>query len=74
MRGFLIYTTVLASNLRPALPDHRPHCHVEPGLIRHNGLYRHGWLLAPDLLDEALATAGLSARPLSFSALKATAA
>jgi len=48
-------------NLRPALPDHRPEIHIEPGLIRINGLYRHGWLLAPSLVDEALAAAGLSA-------------
>ncbi|RZK99643.1 MAG: FAD-dependent oxidoreductase [Rubrivivax sp.] len=46
-------------NLRPALPDHRPHCHVEPGLVRINGLYRHGWLLGPALVDQALAQTGL---------------
>ncbi len=46
-------------NLRPALPDHRPECHVEPGLVRINGLYRHGWLLGPSLVDEALAQTGL---------------
>ncbi len=48
-------------NLRPALPDHRPQCHVEAGLVRLNGLYRHGWLLAPSLLDEALRQARLTA-------------
>ena len=48
-------------NLRPALPDHRPQCHVEAGLVRLNGLYRHGWLLAPSLLDEALCLARLTA-------------
>lgn len=53
----------LDTNLRPALPDHRPQVHVEPGLMRLNGLYRHGWLLAPDLLDQALTQAGLP--PLS---------
>jgi glycine oxidase len=42
------------TNLRPTLPDHRPQCHVEPGLVRINGLYRHGWLLSPSLVDEAL--------------------
>jgi len=47
------------TNLRPALPDHRPQCHVEPGLVRINGLYRHGWLLAPSLMDEALAQTDL---------------
>lgn len=42
-------------NLRPALPDHRPQIEVTPGLVRINGLYRHGWLLAPSIMDEALA-------------------
>ncbi len=49
----------LDRNLRPALPDNRPQCHVEPGLVRINGLYRHGWLLAPSLMDEALAQTSL---------------
>jgi glycine oxidase len=48
------------TNLRPALPDHRPEIHIEPGLVRINGLYRHGWLLAPSLVDEALTRMGLS--------------
>jgi len=47
------------TNLRPALPDHRPQIHIEPGLVRINGLYRHGWLLAPSLVDEALTRIGL---------------
>ena len=47
-------------NLRPALPDHHPKVQVEPGLIRINGLYRHGWLLAPALLSQALQRAGLN--------------
>jgi len=51
------------SNLRPALPDHRPEIHIEPGLVRINGLYRHGWLLAPSLLDEALSRIGLPLWP-----------
>lgn len=41
-------------NLRPALPDNLPHLHVAPGLTRINGLYRHGWLLAPALVEQAL--------------------
>lgn len=51
----------LDTNLRPALPDHRPEVHTEPGLVRINGLYRHGWLLAPSLVDEALDRIGLMA-------------
>ena len=46
-------------NLRPALPNHHPIVQVMDGLVRINGLYRHGWLLAPALLDQALHRAGL---------------
>jgi glycine oxidase len=42
------------TNLRPALPDHRPRIEHEPGLLRINGLFRHGWLLAPALAEKAL--------------------
>lgn len=46
--------TRLDRNLRPALPDHRPHAHSAPGLIQLNGLFRHGWLLAPALVQRLL--------------------
>ena len=46
----------LDRNLRPALPDHEPVVDVRDGLVRINGLFRHGWLLAPALVEEALAT------------------
>jgi glycine oxidase len=46
-------------NLRPALPDNEPHTDVEPWLVRINGLFRHGWLLAPALVEEALQRCGL---------------
>jgi glycine oxidase len=49
----------MESNLRPALPDNEPHTHTEPGLLRINGLFRHGWLLAPALVQDALAALGL---------------
>jgi glycine oxidase len=59
-------------NLRPALPDHRPVIHVDDGLVRINGLYRHGWLLAPSLVDEALTRQGLPAgHPHADTASKA---
>lgn len=48
-------------NLRPALPDHEPRLESQDGLLRINGLFRHGWLLAPALVDEALAALGLDA-------------
>lgn len=38
-------------NCRPALPDHLPAISMEPGLIRSNGLYRHGFLMAPKLAE-----------------------
>ena len=50
------------TNLRPALPDNLPHVEHRPGLTRINGLFRHGWLIAPALVDDALDKAGLTAR------------
>jgi glycine oxidase len=45
----------LDRHLRPALPDHLPRTEHEEGLLRINGLFRHGWLMAPALVDDALA-------------------
>ena len=45
------------TNLRPALPDNLPCIDVQPGLVRINGLFRHGWLIAPGLVETALETA-----------------
>lgn len=42
------------SNLRPALPDNLPRMERQPGLTRINGLFRHGWLIAPALVERAL--------------------
>ncbi len=42
------------TNLRPALPDNLPRIDAARGLTRINGLFRHGWLLAPALVEEAL--------------------
>ena len=50
----------LDRNLRPATPDNLPHTHCERGLLRLNGLYRHGWLLAPALVDTLLRAAGIA--------------
>jgi glycine oxidase len=46
--------TRLDVNLRPALPDNQPRAECEPGLLRLLGLYRHGWLLAPALVQRLL--------------------
>ena len=45
------------TNLRPALPDNLPRIEVQPGLVRINGLFRHGWLIAPGLVETALEVA-----------------
>lgn len=51
------------TNLRPALPDNLPRIEVRPGLTRINGLFRHGWLIAPALVEDALRLAGLAHLP-----------
>lgn len=42
----------LAAALRPALDDHRPAIALRDGVWHINGLYRHGYLCAPALVDE----------------------
>ncbi len=49
-------------NLRPALPDNQPHIDAGDGLVRINGLFRHGWLIAPALVQDALAQCDLLTR------------
>lgn len=39
------------TNLRPAMPDHRPVIHQRGKTLTINGLFRHGYLLAPALLE-----------------------
>ncbi len=39
--------------LRPSFADHLPRLEAVPGMVRANGLYRHGYLLAPTLLQRA---------------------
>jgi len=48
-----ILDTVTA--LRPTLSHHHPRIFVEPGLMRVNGLFRHGFLLAPVVAKTAIA-------------------
>ena len=50
----------METNLRPALPDNAPCLQVEPGRVAINGLFRHGWLLAPALIEQALQHTTLS--------------
>lgn len=42
-------------NLRPAFMDNQPHVNIEDGLIRANGLFRHGYLLAPAVVEHIMA-------------------
>jgi glycine oxidase len=42
------------TNLRPALPDMWQVVGQVPGLTRINGLFRHGWLIAPALVEQVL--------------------
>jgi glycine oxidase len=50
-------------NLRPALPDNEPKIEATPGRVRINGLFRHGWLIAPALVADALRQCGLAPLP-----------
>jgi glycine oxidase len=43
------------SNLRPAFMDNLPRVTVKDGLILANGLFRHGYLLAPAVAENVLA-------------------
>jgi glycine oxidase len=42
------------TNLRPALPDNLPVVRHTAGKTEINGLFRHGWLIAPALVEQAL--------------------
>ena len=42
------------TNCRPAFKDNLPRIENEEGITRINGLYRHGYLLAPAIVEKAL--------------------
>jgi glycine oxidase len=42
------------TNLRPAMLDNLPRLEVQDGITFINGLFRHGWLIAPALVAQAL--------------------
>jgi glycine oxidase len=46
----------LSTQVRPALPDNKPafHFDAERNVLRINGLYRHGFLLSPTIVEAAL--------------------
>ena len=45
----------MSAALRPALDDHRPAITQHDGVWHINGLYRHGYLCAPALVDDLVA-------------------
>ena len=49
----------LDTHARPAMLDHQPLIEHEAGLSRINGLYRHGYLLAPSVVAKAFVQLGL---------------
>lgn len=55
------------TNLRPAYIDNLPKVSVQDGLITANGLFRHGYLLAPAVVENVLAHVFRNAEPV-FSA------
>ena len=57
------------TNLRPAFADHRPRVDHQAGLLRINGLFRHGWLLAPALAEKVLNLDPAVDRSLLFGGL-----
>ncbi|MBQ4839463.1 FAD-dependent oxidoreductase [Pseudoalteromonas luteoviolacea] len=44
----------LNAGLRPAFVDNHPHIDIQDNVISINGLYRHGYLLAPVVVQQAL--------------------
>jgi glycine oxidase len=58
----------ISAQARPTLPDNLPLLEVmAPRRLRINGLYRHGFLIAPALLDATLQWMELGASPLAAS-------
>jgi glycine oxidase len=45
----------METNLRPAYSDNLPKVSIQAGLITANGLFRHGYLLAPAMVNNILA-------------------
>ena len=62
----------IKSGLRPAYLDNHPAVHIHNNIISANGLYRHGYLLAPvvaEAVKELLENAGKLTEKMSFPSL-----
>ena len=58
----------IATQCRPTLPDNRPALRQPaPHVLQINGLYRHGFMVAPALLDAALELLATGDAPLARS-------
>jgi glycine oxidase len=59
------------TQVRPALPDNRPAFHFdrERNVLRINGVYRHGFLLSPAVVEQALAWIADRYRPSRWRCL-----
>lgn len=56
----------IRAGLRPALEDNEPRLWQENNYISMNGLYRHGYLLAPTLIEQCLAILDNQAQQAPF--------
>lgn len=54
---------------RPCFPDQQPKISLSPGLLKINGLYRHGYLAGPAVIHEALRLFELGKESLRFKEL-----
>lgn len=57
------------AGLRPALPDNEPKITVDGQSIQVNGLFRHGYLLAPTLVEQCVAVLQQAQAPTQSSSL-----
>ncbi len=56
----------IATQCRPTLPDNLPAIrHLGPRVLQINGMYRHGFLIAPALLDVVMELVHTGASPLA---------
>lgn len=61
------------THCRPTLANHLPRIKYQPGLVAINGLYRHGFLLAPALIEEVVGYLEAGNQPKEYPQLWAAA-
>ena len=55
------------TNLRPASFNNKPFFKIKKNLVHVNGLFRHGWLIAPALLVEVFSKLKIPITDYSFT-------